>query len=107
MAATQVACQGIWLRRLLTAITRQRVPPVDLLVDNRSAIDLMKNPVFHERSKHIHIRYQFIRECIDAGEIVVSHVCGTKQKAVILTKSMARIKYEEMRNLIGVEPIKL
>ncbi|KAI3522492.1 hypothetical protein L1887_00319 [Cichorium endivia] len=105
MAATMAACQGIWLRRLLSEITGQNVPPVTLFVDNRSALDLMKNPVFHGRSKHINIRYHFIRECVENGEIVVSHVCGTKQKADILTKTMARVKHEEMRNLIGVKPI--
>lgn len=105
MAATMAACQGIWLRRLLTEITWQKVPPVTLLVDNRSALDLMKNPIFHGRSKHINVRYHFIRECVETGEIVVSHVCGTRQKADILTKSMARVKHEEMRELIGMKPI--
>lgn len=105
MAATMAACQGIWLRRLLTEITGQKVPPVTLFVDNRSALDLMKNPVFHGRSKHINTRYHFIRECVENGEIVVNHVCGTKQKADILTKTMARVKHEEMRELIGVKPI--
>ena len=76
-----------------------------LFVDNRSALDLMKNPFFHGRSKHINIRYHFIRECVENGEIVVNHVCGTKQKADILTKTMARIKHEEMRDLIGIKPI--
>ncbi|GKC86743.1 zinc finger, CCHC-type containing protein [Tanacetum coccineum] len=61
IAATMAACQGIWLRRLLTEITKQRVPPVTLFVDNQSALELMKNPVFHGRSKHIDIRYHFIR----------------------------------------------
>nr|GEY57559.1 uncharacterized mitochondrial protein AtMg00810-like [Tanacetum cinerariifolium] len=105
MAATMAACQGIWLCRLLTEITGQKVPPVTLFVDNRSALDLMKNPVFHGRSKHINIRYHFIRECVENGEIIVNHVCGTKQKADILTKTMARVKHEEMRDLIGVKAI--
>ena len=53
MAATMVACQGIWLRRLISEITGQKVPPVTMMVDNRSSLDLMKNPVFHGRSKHL------------------------------------------------------
>ncbi|KAI3523596.1 hypothetical protein L1887_01838 [Cichorium endivia] len=105
MAATMAACQGIWLRRLLTEITKQKVPPVTLFVDNRSALDLMKNPVFHGRSKHIDIRYHFIRECVENGEITVNHVCSKEQKADILTKAMAKIKHEEMRSLIGVRKI--
>ena len=69
MAATMAACQGIWLRRLLSEITCQKVPPVEMKVDNKSSLDLMKNPVFHGRSKHIDIRFHFIRECIDNGDI--------------------------------------
>nr|GEU68731.1 putative reverse transcriptase domain-containing protein [Tanacetum cinerariifolium] len=60
MAATMEACQGIWLRRLLSEITGQNISPATLLVDNRSSLDLMKNPVFHRRSKHIDIRFHFI-----------------------------------------------
>ncbi|GKA84219.1 zinc finger, CCHC-type containing protein [Tanacetum coccineum] len=105
MAATMAACQGIWLRRLLSEITGQNIPPAALLVDNRSSLDLMKNPVFHGRSKHIDIRFHFIRECVENGEITVAHVCGKEQKADILTKPLARVKHEEMRNLMGIKKV--
>jgi hypothetical protein len=42
-----------------------------LLVDNQSAIALSKNPVFHEQSKHIDVRYHYIRECVDEGKIII------------------------------------
>jgi hypothetical protein len=48
---------------------------VTLYVDNNSAIALMKNPVFHGRSKHIDIKYHFIRECVERGQIAVRRVC--------------------------------
>ena len=105
MAATMAACQGIWLRRLLTEINGQNIPPAALYVDNQSALNLMKNPVFHGRSKHIDIRYHFIRECVENGNITVAHVSGKEQKADILTKPLARVKHDEMRNLIGVEKV--
>ncbi|XP_042755647.1 secreted RxLR effector protein 161-like [Lactuca sativa] len=96
IAATMSACQGIWLRRLVTELTKQRVPPVTLFVDNQSALNLMRNPVFHGRSKHIDIRYHFIRDCVESGEITVSYVCSNKQKADVLTKAMAKTKHGEM-----------
>lgn len=45
-----------------------------LKVDNRSAIALTKNPVFHGRSKHIHRRFHFIRECVENEQIEVEHI---------------------------------
>ena len=74
MAATAAACQGIWLKNLMSYILDVGTGPVVLYIDNRSAIDLAKNPVFHGRSKHIDVRYHFIRECIERGDIIVKHV---------------------------------
>lgn len=65
----------------------------------------MKNPVFHGRSKHIDIRFHFIRECVENGEIIVKHICTRNQKADILTKAMAKVKHEEMCSLIGVKQV--
>ncbi|KAD5318058.1 hypothetical protein E3N88_18004 [Mikania micrantha] len=103
MAAT--ACQAIWLKGLLEEITGQSVKAITLHVDNKSAIQLMKNPVFHGRSKHIDTRYHFIRECVEEELVKIEHVSGEKQKADILTKALSRIKFAEMRSLIGVEDL--
>ena len=61
MAAT-TACQGVWLRNLFRQITDVGDDPVVIYIDDKSAIDLTKNPVFHGRSKHIDIPYHFIRD---------------------------------------------
>lgn len=103
MAATSAACQGIWLRNVLTQITGEDMGPVTLCIDNRSAIDLAKNPVFHGRSKHIDIRFHFIRECVERGEVVLKHVPSQEQRADVLTKALATVKFERMRKLLGVE----
>ncbi|GJS54680.1 zinc finger, CCHC-type containing protein [Tanacetum coccineum] len=105
MAATTATCQAIWIRRLLTEITGKIVKPATLYVDNRSALELMKNPVFHGRSKHIDTRFHFIRECVEKGDIKVTFVRSEEQRADILTKAMARIKFKAMRALIGAGEI--
>ena len=76
-----------------------------LKIDNTSAIALVKNPVFHGRSKHIKSRYHYIRELVEAKEIVVEHVNGKEQRADILTKSLAKVKFNEMRKLLGVDDL--
>jgi hypothetical protein len=62
MAACAAVWQGIWLAQLLTG--EEAATPV-LLIDNQSAIALSRNPVFHDRSKHIDVCYHFIWECVD------------------------------------------
>ena len=66
IAAAAACCQGVWLGRLLAELTGEARAPV-LMVDNQSAIALAKNPVHHDRSKHIDTKYHFIRDCFDDG----------------------------------------
>lgn len=103
MAATSAACQAVWLRNLLKDLTGWESSSVKLYVDNKLAIELMKNPVFHGRSKHIDTKFHFIRECVEKEIITVEHINGEEQRADVLTKALPRIKYIEMRNLLGVK----
>ena len=105
MAATSAACQAIWLRSLYGEIVGEEMQRILIRVDNKSAIALMKNPVFHGRSKHIDTKYHFIRECVEEEKVEIEHVSGEKQKADILTKALARVKFIEMRELLGVKDI--
>ena len=66
----------------------------------------MKNPVFHECSKHIDTRFHFIRECVEKRKIIVKFVCTREQRADILTKALARVKFAEMQELLGVKNLK-
>ncbi|CAA7014536.1 unnamed protein product [Microthlaspi erraticum] len=102
---TEAARQAIWLQDLLGEITGRPCERVVIRIDNQSAIALTRNPVFHGRSKHIHTRYHFIRECVENGQVEVEHVPGEKQKADILTKALGRIKFKEMRDLIGMKDL--
>jgi len=107
MAATEAAKQAIWLKELMVEIMNKEDKKVVLKIDNKSAIALTKNPVFHGRSKHILSKYHFIRECVEFDFIEVKHVPGVEQKADILTKPLARIKFEAMRKFIGVKKINI
>jgi len=105
MAATAAPMQAMWLRNLLSELTRTKPKKVTLFVDNNSAIQLMKNPVFHGRSKHIDIKYHYIRECVERGEIVVKRVSTLEQKADSLTKALPVVKLGVMRHLLGVREL--
>ena len=102
MAATSAACQGIWLKRLLQELQGEDTGPFELYVDNKVALALMKNPVFHGRSKHIDTRFHFIRECVEEGLVDVHHVSTDQQKADIPTKALSRVQFQRMCDLIGI-----
>ena len=65
MAATAASCQALWLRNLLSEVTRSELKSKTFYIENKSAIALMKNPVFHGRNKHIDTCFHFIRECVE------------------------------------------
>jgi len=62
-------------------------------------------PVFHERSKHIKIKYHFIRSCLEDGSIKAEHISTGDQLADILTKALGKTKFEELRGRIVLEAI--
>ena len=67
VVAATAACQAVWLRRLLGELTSVEAHPLALMVENQPAIDLVKNPVLHDQSKHIDIKFYFLRDCVDGG----------------------------------------
>jgi hypothetical protein len=105
IASASAAYQGIWLSRLLGELLGIEAPKVNLLVDNKSAIALSKNPVHHERSKHIDTKYHFVRECVDNGSIEIDHVSTQNQLADILTKALGKVRFIELRQQLGVTDV--
>nr|GFA72928.1 ribonuclease H-like domain, reverse transcriptase, RNA-dependent DNA polymerase [Tanacetum cinerariifolium] len=103
--ATAAATQALWLKRLLSKLTQSQKEKVTIQVDNKSAISIMKNPVFHRRSKHIDTKYHFIRERVKREDIQVKFINGEYQKAYILTKALPNIKFLTMRQLIGLKDL--
>lgn len=105
IAGTTATCQGVWLARLLSDLRSEEYRPFTLKMDSQPAIALSKNPVHHERSKHIDVRFHFIRECIGDGKMEVDHVRTEEQLADVLTKPLGRDKFCEQRALMGVMKI--
>jgi hypothetical protein len=106
VAAATAACQVVWLRRLLGELTGVEARPPALKVDNQPAIALAKNPVLHDRSKHIDVKFHFIRDCVDGGQMVIEFVDSGRQLADILTKPLGRLRFQELRGLIGMVEVK-
>jgi ATP sulfurylase len=69
--------------------------------DNQSCIKLTENLVFHDRSKHIEIKYHFIRDCVQRGAVKLEYISTDEQVADILTKSLPRGKHVYFRRQDG------
>ncbi|GKE45824.1 hypothetical protein Tco_1473108 [Tanacetum coccineum] len=102
IAVTSAACQAVWLRRLLNDLHKEQQGSTIILCDNKATIAMTKNPAFHNRTKHIDIRYHFIRTLAAKGEIVLKY-CGTKEQvADVLTKSISIAQHAYLRKRLGV-----
>lgn len=101
IASSEATKDIIWLTRLFDEISPLKTEPV-LLVDNASAIKIVKNPIFHRRSKHIEVRFHFVRECYQKKLLKIEHVSSNDQLADILTKPIPRVQYERLRKLLGI-----
>ena len=94
--------EAVWLRKLFKEIRRQEQKSTLINEDNQGAIAIAKNPIGHARTKHIDIRYHYIREAIAEGTIQVEYCCTKDMVADILTKPIGRDQFEKLRIQMGV-----
>ncbi|GJX25912.1 copia protein [Tanacetum coccineum] len=64
----------VWLKYLLAVLQVPCDKPMELYCDNKSAIHMATNPIFHKRTKHIEIDYHYVREQVQAGKIITPHL---------------------------------
>ncbi|KAK9706501.1 hypothetical protein RND81_07G130100 [Saponaria officinalis] len=102
VAATACACQAIWIRRILEELKFKQEGATTIFCDNISTIKLSKNHVLHGRSKHIDVKYHFLRDLV-TNEIIDLEYCPCEdQVADILTKPLRVPTFVKMRKLLGV-----
>ena len=104
IALYSAAQEVIWLRRLLPQLKNQPHIPTLIGEDNQSAIALSQNSVYHGSSKHINLRYHFIREQVCAGTIKLQYCSSELMIADTLIKGLARVRFETLRKLTGSAP---
>jgi hypothetical protein len=102
MASAAAASQAVWLRRVLEEVTGVGVLVPTIRMDNTTAIALAKNPVLHDWSKHIDMKFHFTRECVEHGDINLERVGTGDELADILTKALGRVHFQELQERIGV-----
>jgi transposase InsO family protein len=105
MAASDAVKEILYLRQILSQLGVEQIEPTTLLMDNQGAEDMTHNPAYHDRSKHIDIRYHFIRERVDDGTIQPKHVSSKDMKADIMTKPLSRQLHKQFTALLRLSTI--
>jgi hypothetical protein len=102
IAANMASREAVWLRKLLSGLFDQMLDPTVIYCDNQSCLRLSENPVFHDKSKHIEIKYFYIRDLVRDGAVKLQYVSTDEQVADILTKPLSRMKFVYFREKLGV-----
>jgi hypothetical protein len=102
IAATQAAKEAIWLRTFLKELHLAQKSATWIFSDSQGSNALIRNPVYHARTKHIDIQYHFVREHVLAGNLCYYFCATNDQVADILTKALPRGKFESFRMCLGI-----
>jgi len=101
MAVTEAVKEAIWLYGLLDELGIGH-KYIKVHCDSQSAIHLAKNQVYHARTKHIDVRYHFVREILEEGEIQIQKIPTTENPADMMTKVVTAVKFQHCLNLINI-----
>lgn len=91
-----------WLRQLLAEMHHARTGPTSLFIDNAPVLNLIDNPVHHERTKHIDLKAYYLRYLVEQGYIAASYVQTSNQLADCLTKSLGAQAFGKLINQFGL-----
>ena len=92
-AIRKVVGELVWTERLLHELGEGPSQPISVFCDSQAAIHIAKNPVFHERTKHIEVDCHFVRDKLQEGLVTLHHIPTVEQLADILTKSLTGAKH--------------
>ena len=95
-------CELMWLKLLLAELRLCDNTPLQLYCDNQATINLINNPIHHDRTKHVGIDRHFIREKLDEGTLQVGFVKTVDQLADVLTKGVSVLVFEKLCNKMGL-----
>ena len=102
ITATTCCTQVLWLKKTLQDMKVSIDEPISIKCDNTSAMSISKNPILHSKTKHIPIKYHFLREQVAQKVVKLEYVPTKEKTADIFTKTLAREPFEYLRNKLGL-----
>ena len=94
--------EAVWLQKLLSNLFDSSLDPIVIHYDNQSCVKLSENHVFHDRSKHIEIRYHYVWDMVQQRATSLRYISTDEQTADVLTKPLSRMNFEYFRDKPGV-----
>ncbi|KAG8500107.1 hypothetical protein CXB51_003710 [Gossypium anomalum] len=101
MTITEAVKEAIWLQSMVKTLGLVQ-EHINVYCDSQSAIHLAKNQVYHARTKHIDVRFHFVREIIDEGKICLQKIKTADNPADMMTNVVTATKFEHCLNLINI-----
>ena len=98
MAACAAAQESVWLQQLLQELQCTFINPMIIFEDNKACIDFTKNPSNHQKTKHISVRYHFIRDLVQRQLLQLNPIPSADNVADIMTKPLDTKPFQFLRS---------
>jgi hypothetical protein len=95
-------CEEMWLRKLLADLFDHEMDSTIIHCDNESCVKLSENPLFHDKLKHIEIKYHYIRDMVQRKAVHMKYLSTHEKIADVFTKPLPRMKFEYFCERLGL-----
>ena len=102
IAACMAARDAVWLRKLLAGLFGHMLEPTVIRCNNQSCVRMSVNPIHHDTTKHMEMRYHYVRDMVQRHAVELQFVPTDEQVANMLTKPLVRGKFEGFRKMLGI-----
>ena len=104
IAMCEATKEALWLTSILDELGQSRFAgtPCKIFADNQGAISFSKNRIASEKLKHLEVKYNFVRDCVEKGKVYFEYVQSNNNLADLFTKSVTGVKTEDFVSKLGL-----
>ena len=102
MATCSSYNEEVWLHKILKGLFDFEMDATNIYCDNHSCIKMIENLIFHDKPKHIEIKYHYIQDMVQIRDVKLQYVPTQEQVANVLINPLSHVKFEYFRDKLGV-----